>query len=214
MNIQGSFPLGLTSWISLQFKGFSRVFYSTTVWRHQFFSTQPFFIIQLSHPYMTTGKTIALTIQNFVGKVMSLLFNKLSRFVIAFLLRREHLLLWFSEESKWEVEMRDCLESNLLYTRNECDLNYYCGIGDKREEAKVGRDTNGVHFTRPGAPLMKRVKERERVIRDSQNSGISTSLRRRILKDKLTCCGDQNVVFKKLILISWYLISIRFLLVT
>ena len=89
------------------------------------------------------------------------------------------------------------MESNILYTRNECDLNCYCGIGDKREEAKVGRDTNGVHFTRPGAPLMKRVKERERVIRDSQNSGISTSLRRRILKDKLTCCGDQNVVFKE-----------------
>ena len=44
-----------------------------------------FFIVQLSHPYMTTGKTIALTIRTFVGKVMSLLFNTLSRFVIAFL---------------------------------------------------------------------------------------------------------------------------------
>ena len=42
-----------------------------------------------SHPYMTTGKTIALTIQTFVGKVMSLLFNTLSRFVIAFLMRRQ-----------------------------------------------------------------------------------------------------------------------------
>ena len=46
-----------------------------------------FFIVQLSHPYMTTGKTIALTGQTFLGKVMSLLFNMLSRFVIAFLLR-------------------------------------------------------------------------------------------------------------------------------
>ena len=45
----------------------------------------PFFIVQLSHPYMTTGKTIALTRQTFVGKVMSLLFNMLSRLVIAFL---------------------------------------------------------------------------------------------------------------------------------
>ena len=44
-----------------------------------------FFTVQLSHPYMTTGKTIVLTIQTFVGKVMSLLFNMLSRFVIAFL---------------------------------------------------------------------------------------------------------------------------------
>ena len=47
----------------------------------------PFFIVQLSHPYMTTGKTIALTRQTFVGKVMSLLFNKLSSLVITFLLR-------------------------------------------------------------------------------------------------------------------------------
>ena len=51
-----------------------------------------FFIVQLSHPYMTKGKTIALTRQTFVGKVMSLLFNMLSRFVIAFLPRSKHLL--------------------------------------------------------------------------------------------------------------------------
>ena len=52
-----------------------------------------FFIVQLSHPYMTTGKTIALTRQTFVGKVMSVLFNMLSRFVIAFLPRSKHLLI-------------------------------------------------------------------------------------------------------------------------
>src|SRR5574341_556712 len=52
-----------------------------------------FFIVQLSHPYMTTGKTIALTRQTFVGKVMSLLFNKLSRMVIMFLPRSKHLLI-------------------------------------------------------------------------------------------------------------------------
>ena len=51
------------------------------------------FIVQLSHPYMTAGKTIALTRQTFVGKVMSLLFNMLSRLVIAFLLRNKHLLI-------------------------------------------------------------------------------------------------------------------------
>ena len=51
------------------------------------------FRVQLSHPYMTTGKIIALTRQTFVGKVMSLLFNMLSRFVIAFLSRNEHLLI-------------------------------------------------------------------------------------------------------------------------
>ena len=51
-----------------------------------------FFMVQLSHPYMTTGKTIALTSQTFVGKVMSLLFNMLSRLVIAFLPRSKHFL--------------------------------------------------------------------------------------------------------------------------
>ena len=51
-----------------------------------------FFIVQLSHPYMTTGKTIALTRRTFVDKVMSLLFNMLSRLVITFLPRSKHLL--------------------------------------------------------------------------------------------------------------------------
>ena len=59
-----------------------------------------FFTVQLSHPYMTTGKTIALTRQTFVGKVMSLLFNILSRVVIAFLPRSNHLLMsWLQSPS-------------------------------------------------------------------------------------------------------------------
>ena len=58
------------------------------------------FTVQLSHPYMTTGKTIALTRQTFVGKVMSLLFNMLSRLVITFLPRSEHLLIsWLQSPS-------------------------------------------------------------------------------------------------------------------
>ena len=59
-----------------------------------------FFIVQLSHPYMTTGKIIALTTGTFVGKVMSLLFNMLSRLVIAFLPRTKHLLIsWLQSPS-------------------------------------------------------------------------------------------------------------------
>ena len=54
-----------------------------------------FFIVQLSHPYMTTGKTIALTRWTFVRKVISLLFNMMSRLVIAFLPRRKHILFYF-----------------------------------------------------------------------------------------------------------------------
>ena len=59
-----------------------------------------FFIVQLSHPYMATGKTVALTRWTFVGKVMSLLFNMLSRLVITFLLRSKHLLIsWLQSPS-------------------------------------------------------------------------------------------------------------------
>ena len=59
-----------------------------------------FFIVQLSHPYMITGKTIALTKRTSVGKVMSLLFNMLSRLVIAFLPRSKHLLIsWLQSPS-------------------------------------------------------------------------------------------------------------------
>ena len=76
MNTQDWFLLGWTGWISLQSKGLLRVFSNTTVKKHQFFSTQLSFF-QLSHPYMTTGKTIALTRQTFLGKAMSLLFNML-----------------------------------------------------------------------------------------------------------------------------------------
>ena len=77
----------------LQSKGLSKVFSNTTVEKHQFFVTQAFFNVQLSYPYMTPGKIIALTIWTSVGKVMSLLFNMLSRLVIAFLSRSKHLLI-------------------------------------------------------------------------------------------------------------------------
>ena len=91
VNTQDWSPLGWIRWISLQSKGLSRVFSNTTVQKHQFFGTQ--LSLYLSHPYLTTGKTIALTRQTFVGKVMSLLFNMLSRLVIAFL-PRSNLISW------------------------------------------------------------------------------------------------------------------------
>ena len=66
-----------------------------------------FFTVQLSHPYMTTGKTIALTRQTFVGKVMSLLLNMLSRLVITFLPRSKHLLIsWLQSPSAVILEPR------------------------------------------------------------------------------------------------------------
>ena len=94
MNIWDWFPLGWTGWISLQSKGLSRVFKALILW------CSSFFIVRLSHPYMTTGKTIALSRWTFVGKVMSLLFHMLSRLVIAFLPRSKRLLIsWLQSPS-------------------------------------------------------------------------------------------------------------------
>ena len=74
-----------------------------------------FFTVQLSHPYMTTGKTIVLTRQTFVGKVMSLLFNALSRFVIAFLQRRKHLLLsWLQSPPAVILELKEIKSATVL----------------------------------------------------------------------------------------------------
>ena len=79
-----------------------------------------FFIVQLSHPYMTTGKTIALTRQTFVGKVMSLLLNMLSRLVVTFLPRRKCLLIsWLQSPSAVILEPQNkvshCLHCFPIY---------------------------------------------------------------------------------------------------
>ena len=93
MNIQGVISFRI-DWLDL-FAGqgtFKSLFqnYSSKV---SILRCSAFFIIQLSHPYMTTGKTIALTVWTFVGKVMSLLFNMLSELVITFLPRSKGLLI-------------------------------------------------------------------------------------------------------------------------
>ena len=74
-----------------------------------------FFIVQLSHPYMTTGKTIALTRRTFVGRVMSLLSNMLCRLVIAFLPRSKHLLISWLQSSSAEI-----LEPPKIKSLNVC----------------------------------------------------------------------------------------------
>ena len=71
MNFQDGFPLGWTGWISLQSQGLLRVFSNSS--KASVLWCSAFFIVQHSHPYMTAGKTIALTKRTFVGKVMSLL---------------------------------------------------------------------------------------------------------------------------------------------
>ena len=105
MNIQDWFPLGLTGLISLLSKGLSRAFSNITVQKHQFFGPQ---LSLWSNSHICSWlleKTIALTIWTFVGKVMSLLFNMLSRLVITFLPRSKCLLIsWLQSPSAVMLE--------------------------------------------------------------------------------------------------------------
>ena len=97
VNIQGWSPLRLTGLISLLSKGLSGVFSHTTVWRYQFFGVLPSLQSTSEWPL---GRTIALTIWTFVSRILSLLFNTLSRFVIAFLPRSNQLLIsWLQSPS-------------------------------------------------------------------------------------------------------------------
>ena len=102
MNTQDWSPSGWTGWISLQSKGPSRVFFNPTVQKHQFFGAQ---LSSLSNFHMTTRKTVALTRQTFVGKVMCLLLNMLSWLVITFLPRSKCLLIsWLQSPSAMILE--------------------------------------------------------------------------------------------------------------
>ena len=120
-NTQDWFPLGWTGWICLLSKGLSSLL--------QYHSSKASILqcsalVQLSHPYMTTGKTIALTRWTFVGKVTSLLFNKLFRLFITFLPRSRCILIswhqseWPSSKNLWRISVSlfggrfPCLECN------------------------------------------------------------------------------------------------------
>ena len=82
-----------------------------------------FFIVQLSHPYKTTGKTIALIMWTFVSKVMPLLFNMLSRFVIAFLMRCRCSILSKSRSRKWTLVFGNCFKWVILPPHCPKDLS-------------------------------------------------------------------------------------------
>ena len=92
----------------MQSKGLSRVLSNTTSSKATILQFSAFFMVQLSHPYMITGKIIALTRWTFVGKVMSQLFNMLSRLVITFLSRNKRLLIsWLQSPSAVILEPKE-----------------------------------------------------------------------------------------------------------
>ena len=108
MNIQDQFPLGLTGLISFRMDWLDLLANQGTLkgllqhhsLKASILRHSAFFTVQLSHPYMTTGKTIALTRRTLVGKVMSMLLNMLSRLVITFLPRSKCLLIsWLQSPS-------------------------------------------------------------------------------------------------------------------
>ena len=138
MNIVGWFPSWLTRLISMLSKGLSKLFSSTKSWKHQFIGTQPS-LWSNSHPYITTGKTITLTTLTFVGKVMSLLFNMLLRFVIVFLWRSNCLLiLWLKSLSALTFEPKETksitFSSSLLH---EVLLRSFNGLEPGGPELKI-----------------------------------------------------------------------------
>ena len=94
MYIECLFILGLTDLISL-LQGTLKSLLQHHNSKASILQHSAFFMVQLSHPYMTTGKTIALTKQTLVSKIMSLLFNLLSRFVVAFLPRSKRLVIFW-----------------------------------------------------------------------------------------------------------------------
>ena len=116
VNILEWFPLRLTGLISLLSKETLRNLPQHHCWKASALWQLAFFMVQLSHPYMTTGKTIALTTQTLVGKVMSLLLNMLPRLVTAFLPRSKHLLIsWLQSPSAVIVEPKKIKSLTLLF---------------------------------------------------------------------------------------------------
>ena len=114
MNPQDWSSLGWAGWISLQSKGLSSLLQhqsskASILWR------SAFFIVQLSYPYMTSGKTIALTRQTFVGQLLCWLFNMLSRLVIVFLPRSKRLLIsWLQSPSAVSLEPNNSKVSGVM----------------------------------------------------------------------------------------------------
>ena len=101
-----------------------------------------FFILQLSHSYMTTGKTISLPSWTFVGKVMSLLFNMVSRFVIAFLARSKHLLISWLQSLSAVILEPPKIKSATVTTVSPSLCHEVMGLV-KQEMARVNIDNQG-----------------------------------------------------------------------
>ena len=123
MNIQDWFPLSFTGLTSLLSKEISSLLQQNS--KASFLWWLAFFMVQLLHTYTTTGKTIALTIWTSVGKVMSPIFNMLSRFVIGFLPRSKHLVIsWQDSLSTVILEPKSIKSATVSYTTHWINKMY------------------------------------------------------------------------------------------
>ena len=125
MNIHDWFPLGLTDLIFLLFKALSRVFLQHHCSRASILHHLGFFMKKLSYLYMTIGRTIALTLCTFVGNVMSLLFNTLSRFVLGFLPKSMHPLISWLQSSDFGAQENKVCHSIFSPSRFSSPLSSY-----------------------------------------------------------------------------------------
>ena len=128
INIQDWFPLGWTSWILLEVQGTLKSLLQHPNSKASILQHLTFFIVQLSHPYMTTGKIIALTRWTFADRVMSLLFNMLSSLVITSLPRSKHLLIsWLQSPSAVILEPRKIKSATVSTVPNPDSIPaHYC----------------------------------------------------------------------------------------
>ena len=122
------------------------------------FQCSAFFTVQLSHPNMTTRKTIALTRQTFVGKVISLLFNMLSRLVITFLPRSKHLLIsWLQSPSTVILEPQK-IKSDKCDSKESHQEKWLTGILQMFQKNKGGRKSQAPSQTFSGECLIQLLK--------------------------------------------------------
>ena len=136
----GLISLGRTGWISLQSKGL-RSFLQHHSSKVSILWHSALFIVQLSHPYMTTGKTIALTRETFIGTVMSLLSNMLSRLVITFFPRSKSLLIsWLKSPSAVILEPRKIKSAILSTVSPSIYLSIYLSIYQSIYHEVMGLD--------------------------------------------------------------------------
>ena len=196
MNIQGWLPLRMTGLISLLSKGLSNLQHHNS--KASILQCSGFLKVQLSQPHVTTGKTIALTIWTFVGQVMSLLFNMLSRSVIAFLLKSKFLVKLGKMK---ELPGGPVVKIPHFHCRGLGFDPWWCGCDQKKED----------YFIKMRLILLRALQSRlwtEPTLSSQQNAGCEVCLH--ISPPLSRCFSHSWLHFHSVLDLSWlYRVSIH-----